>query len=93
MRRDILMKQSKDGIVILDQDGGVYETNKSFADMLGYSMEELQQLHVWDWEFCMTREQLGMPSGLWTIPGTISSPGTGARMGRSMTWKSAPTPR
>ena len=57
-RRRILIEQSRDGIVVLDQDGGVYESNQRFAEMLGYSSEEILQLHVWDWEFQFTREQL-----------------------------------
>jgi two-component system, cell cycle sensor histidine kinase and response regulator CckA len=54
----ILMAQSRDGIVLLDQKGKVYEANKRFADMLGYSMEEIHQLHVWDWDAQFTKEQL-----------------------------------
>ena len=56
--RRILINQSRDGIVILDQDGKVHEANQSFARMLGYSMEEIQQLHVWDWGFRLPREQI-----------------------------------
>jgi PAS domain-containing protein len=29
----ILLEQSKDGIVVLDQNGKVYEANKRYADM------------------------------------------------------------
>lgn len=57
-RRQILVRQSRDGIVVLDQDGKVYEANKRYADMLGYSMEEIHQLHVWDWDSQFTKEQL-----------------------------------
>jgi PAS domain S-box-containing protein len=55
-RRRILIEQSSDGIVILDQDGKVYEANQRFADMLGYTMDEMKQLHVWDWEVDTARE-------------------------------------
>lgn len=58
IRRRILIDQSRDGIVVLDHDGKVYEANQRFADMLGYSAEEVRQLHVWDWEAQFTREQL-----------------------------------
>ncbi len=58
VRRRILVEQSSDGIVILDQDGKVYEANQRFADMLGYSMDEMQQLHVFDWEFSYPRERV-----------------------------------
>jgi PAS domain S-box-containing protein len=57
-RRRILMEQSRDGIVILDQNGKVYEANRQFAEMLGYSPEEVLQLDVWDWEFQFPREQV-----------------------------------
>jgi PAS domain S-box-containing protein len=48
--RRILIDQSRDGIVVLDQNGKVYEANQRYAKMLGYSMEEVHQLHVWDWD-------------------------------------------
>lgn len=57
-RRHILMEQSRDGIVILDQNGKVYESNRKFAEMLGYSLEEIRQLHVWDWDARWSKEQL-----------------------------------
>ncbi len=53
-----LIEQSRDGIVILDQHGKVYEANKRYADMLGYSSAEVNQLHIWDWDFQFSREQL-----------------------------------
>lgn len=54
----ILIEQSRDGIVVLDQDGKVYEANKRFADMLGYTVDEVNQLHVWDWDTQFSKEQL-----------------------------------
>jgi PAS domain S-box-containing protein len=56
--RRILIEQSRDGIVALDHTGKVWEANQRFADMLGYSPEEIQKLHVWDWDAQWTREQL-----------------------------------
>jgi PAS domain S-box-containing protein/putative nucleotidyltransferase with HDIG domain len=56
-RRRILMEQSTDGIVVLDDKGAVYEANKRFADMLGYTPEEIKKLHVWDWESQFPREK------------------------------------
>ncbi|NTW48222.1 MAG: PAS domain S-box protein [Chlorobiales bacterium] len=50
VRRRLLFEQAKDGIVILDSDRKVVEANKSFADMLGYTAEEMRQLYAWDWE-------------------------------------------
>jgi len=57
-RRRILIDQSRDGIVILDQNGKVYEANQRFAEMLGYTPAEAHELHVWDWDTQWTREQL-----------------------------------
>ncbi len=56
--RRILIDQSRDGIVVLDQDGKVYEANRRFAEMLGYTPEETAELHVWDWEYLYPREQV-----------------------------------
>lgn len=50
VRRRVLVDQSRDGIVVLDQDGTVYEANKRFAEMIGYSPEEVRGLKIWDWE-------------------------------------------
>jgi len=57
-RRRMLVEQSSDGIVVLDQWGKVYEANQQYARMLGYSMEEVNKLHVWDWDTQFTKEQL-----------------------------------
>jgi len=57
-RRRVLFDQSRDGIVVLDRSGKVYEANRRYAEMLGYSPEELRRLHVWDWDTRWTREQL-----------------------------------
>jgi PAS domain S-box-containing protein len=56
--RRILIGESRDGIVVLDQNGKVYDANRRYAEMIGYSMEEVMQLHVWDWDTQWTREQL-----------------------------------
>jgi PAS domain S-box-containing protein len=56
--RRIMIEQSRDGIVILDQNGGVYEANRKFGEILGYSPEEVLKLHVWDWDTQWTREEL-----------------------------------
>jgi PAS domain S-box-containing protein len=57
-RRRILIDQSRDGIVVLYQNGKVYEANQQFAEMLGYTPEETAQLHVWDWEYLYPRERV-----------------------------------
>ncbi len=56
--RRIMIEQSRDGIVILGQNGRVYEANRQFAEILGYSPEEVLQLNVWDWDTRWTREEL-----------------------------------
>jgi two-component system, NtrC family, sensor kinase len=57
-RRRILVDHSRDGIVVLDENGKVYEANRRFGDMLGYSPEEVRELRVWDWDTQWPREQL-----------------------------------
>jgi PAS domain S-box-containing protein len=57
-RHHILIDESSDGIVILDEKGKVYEANRRFAEMLGYTPEEARELHVWDWEFLFPREKV-----------------------------------
>lgn len=58
IRRRILFEQSMDGLVVLDQNGKVFEANLKYAEMLGYSSEEIQELYMWDWDIQYTREQL-----------------------------------
>jgi PAS domain S-box-containing protein len=58
IRRRILVEQSRDGIVVLDQTGKVLEANQRYAEMLGYSAEEVRQLYVWDWDAQWSREEL-----------------------------------
>lgn len=57
-RRRILIDQSRDGIVTLDHTGKVFEANQRFADMLGYPVEEMKDLHVWDWDASIEPDQL-----------------------------------
>ncbi|OGO17646.1 MAG: hypothetical protein A2Z15_01575 [Chloroflexi bacterium RBG_16_50_11] len=57
-RRRILIEQSRDGIVVLERSGKVFEANQHFAEMLGYSADEVLQLNVWDWEYQFPREQV-----------------------------------
>jgi PAS domain S-box-containing protein/putative nucleotidyltransferase with HDIG domain len=57
-KRSLLVEQSRDGIVILDNNGAVYEANQQFAGMLGYTLEEAGRLHVWDWEDIHPRGEL-----------------------------------
>lgn len=56
--RRLLVNESRDGIVILRRDGSVFEANRKYADMLGYTVEEVSQLHVWDWDTEATKEEI-----------------------------------
>jgi len=54
----VVIEHSRNGIVILDQNGKVFKSNPKYAEMLGYSLEEIQTLHMWDWDVNYTREQM-----------------------------------
>ncbi len=54
----VLMDGSLDGIAIIDQKHRVVESNKRFAEMLGYTPEEVVHLHTWDWEAKMTEAEI-----------------------------------
>jgi PAS domain S-box-containing protein len=58
IRRRILVEQSRDGIVVLDETGKVYEANQRYAEMLGYAPEEVRLLYIWDWDAQWSREEL-----------------------------------
>jgi len=53
-----LMEASLDGIAIIDQKHRICEANSRFAQMLGYTMEEMVQLHTWDWEVVMKKSDI-----------------------------------
>ena len=56
--RRLLVDQSRDPIVIVDAGAKVYEANQRFADMLGYTLAEMLDLYVWDWDAILTKEQI-----------------------------------
>ena len=41
------------GIVIIGQDHKVIESNDRFCEMIGYSQNEITDLHSWDWEYLL----------------------------------------
>jgi len=55
-RRRLMVKNSRDGIVVTALDGSVYESNEQFARMLGYTLDEVYQLKVFDWEVAHPRD-------------------------------------
>jgi PAS domain S-box-containing protein len=57
-RRDILIEQSRDGIVILDGEGRVCETNEKFCEMLGYTRDEILAMGAWDWDARFAKERV-----------------------------------
>ena len=54
----MFFEQSREGIHILDASGKLRGANRYFGDMLGYSDDELKNLHVWDWEAKLAREEI-----------------------------------
>ena len=58
LRRRILMEGSLDAIAIINQQYQVVEANSRFAEILGYTPEEVLGLHVWDFEAGMTEAEI-----------------------------------
>ncbi|MGZ8216417.1 PAS domain-containing sensor histidine kinase [Methylomagnum sp.] len=56
--RRVLINESRDGIVMLDDTGKVFEANRRYCEMLGYAPEEVAELYVLDWDARRTREEL-----------------------------------
>ena len=48
-RRRALFEHERDGVVILNPDGSIFEANPSFARMLGLSPDLLADLRITDW--------------------------------------------
>lgn len=57
-RSKALFKASFDGIVMLNKQGDVVDASNRFAQMLGYSLEEVLTLHVSDWDAQWTKAEL-----------------------------------
>lgn len=57
-RSRTLLNSSRDGIVVLNQSHHVIQANQRFADMLGYSLEEVLRMHTWDFDAVMTEEDV-----------------------------------
>ena len=57
-RRRVLMESSLDGIAVFNQSHEIVEANTRFAEMLGYTLAELLELHTWDFEAAMSEAQI-----------------------------------
>ncbi len=53
-----LLNSAKLGMVVINRNHRAVEANQSFADMLGYSQEEILKLHTWDWEAVSSRQEI-----------------------------------
>jgi len=49
-RRRALFEHERDGVLVLNADGSVFEANPKGAAMLGYDPDELAQLRIADWD-------------------------------------------
>ncbi|MDD3312548.1 PAS domain S-box protein [Pseudodesulfovibrio sp.] len=49
-RRKTLMENSNDGILVIDGKHQVVETNRRFAEMLGYTEAEILGMYTWEYE-------------------------------------------
>lgn len=57
-RLRVLVENSSDGIAILNQEHCVIEANRRFAEMLGYTQEEVLRLHTWDFEASLSEAEI-----------------------------------
>jgi len=58
VRYKMLLETSQDAIHIFDASLKLVECNARFIKHLGYSEEEIYQLHVWEWDAQMNKEAL-----------------------------------
>ncbi|WP_321494509.1 PAS domain S-box protein [uncultured Desulfobacter sp.] len=54
----MLVEESRDAIVVVDKQGRVHDANQTFAKVLGYTMEELFDLSVWDWDARLSKSDI-----------------------------------
>ncbi|MDD2608118.1 MAG: ATP-binding protein [Giesbergeria sp.] len=57
-RRRALFEHERDGVLILNPDGSVFEANPRSAALLGYPPHEMQQMHLYDWEAHYSRAEI-----------------------------------
>jgi PAS domain S-box-containing protein len=57
-RMQTILDNASDGMHLLDEQGYVVEFSKSFSHMLGYTAEEMAQLHMSDWDIYAPPEKI-----------------------------------
>ncbi|MDK2826286.1 MAG: hypothetical protein PWQ44_1466, partial [Methanolobus sp.] len=57
-QRRLLIENSSDGIVIINQNGQILEANKQYAEMTGYTPDELLEMHIWELDAKWTQEEM-----------------------------------
>ena len=57
-KRRLLIENSNDSIVILDNNGKILEANKKYVEMSGYTPDELLEMHVWELDAKWTRKEM-----------------------------------
>nr|WP_319395011.1 PAS domain S-box protein [uncultured Desulfobacter sp.] len=57
-RLQTILDNASDGMHLLDDQGYIVEFSKSFSHMLGYTAEELSQLHMSDWDMYAPLEKM-----------------------------------
>ena len=56
--RRVSFEQSLDPIVVLENDGAIFECNSSFCKSLGYTRDELRTMRVWEWDAVYDQQYL-----------------------------------
>lgn len=57
-RYKTLMDYASDGIFIIDMNGKLKECSQVAAQFLGYTMDEMKTLSVYDWDVCIPRDEI-----------------------------------
>jgi PAS domain-containing protein len=86
----VLFSESRDGLLVITLEGRVFSANASMAAMLGYTREELGQLHIWDWDAQLTREELLERLRELSVNRPPTKPSIGARTAACTQSRSAP---
>jgi len=55
---EAIVDRIRDGLMIVDHTGKAFKANARMAEMLGYGMDELLELHVWDWDKAWNQDQV-----------------------------------